>query len=206
MIIFKYVVLIAKCSGECVYLKRDGDRGWFWKGEDCLDSNKAYQAYPLCQMTPKQPVESTTQEPLETTRETTSGVTIETTGENKTEIASDEDEDLFSDLTDFLTAFFTDFTTEFPTDFVTFFTTEPEPETLMSLALLQLPAVALAFLGIAKAFHKHGCTCQGLLHVFKASLLVFIPFFALGLIGLGYCLGLIPWSHIIQKIHRVQKQ
>ena len=70
MIIFKYVVLIAKCSGECVYLKRDGDRGWFWKGEDCLDSNKAYQAYPLCQMTPKQPVESTTQEPLETTRET----------------------------------------------------------------------------------------------------------------------------------------
>ena len=198
MIIFKYVVLIAKCSGECVYLKRDGDRGWFWKGEDCLDSNKAYQAYPLCQMTPKQPVESTTQEPLETT----SGVTIETTGENKTEIASDEDEDLFSDLTDFLTAFFTDFAT----DLATFFTTEPEPETLISLALLQLPAVALAFLGIAKAFHKHGCTCQGLLHVFKASLLVFIPFFALGLIGLGYCLGLIPWSHIIQKIHRVQKQ
>ena len=198
MIIFKYVVLIAKCSGECVYLKRDGDRGWFWKGEDCLDSNKAYQAYPLCQMTPKQPVESTTQEPLETT----SGGTIETTGENKTEIASDEDEDLFSDLTDFLTAFFTDFAT----DLATFFTTEPEPETLISLALLQLPAVALAFLGIAKAFHKHGCTCQGLLHVFKASLLVFIPFFALGLIGLGYCLGLIPWSHIIQKIHRVQKQ
>ena len=206
MIIFKYVVLIAKCSGQCVYLERYGNREWFWKGEDCLFIGLDWRAYPLCQMTPKQPVESTTKKPLETTRETTSGVTIETTGENKTEIASDEGEDLFSDLTDFFTAFFTDFATEFPTDFATFFTTEPEPETLISLALLQLPAVALAFLGIAKAFHKHGCTCQGLLHVFKASLLVFIPFFALGLIGLGYCLGLIPWSHIIQKIHRVQKQ
>ena len=81
-------------------------------------------------------------------------------------------------------------------------------EVLISLALIQLPAVVLAVLGIAKAFHKHGCTCQGLHHVFKASLLVFIPFFLLELVGsvlelLGLCLGLIPCSRVIQKIHRV---
>ena len=82
-------------------------------------------------------------------------------------------------------------------------------EVLISLALIQLPAVILAFLGITKAFHKHGCTCKALLHVFKASLLVFIPFFALELFGtvfelIGLFLGLIPCSRVIRKIHQVK--
>ena len=85
-------------------------------------------------------------------------------------------------------------------------------EFLISLALIQLPAVVLAVLGVAKAFHKHGCSCEGLLGVFKASLLAFTPFFVLELVSsagklVDLCLpvGLIPCSHIIQKINRVQQ-
>merc|ERR1712233_291138 len=61
-------------------------------------------------------------------QETTGGVVIVTSSKNETKEASDEDEGFF--LTD---------------------------EVLISLALIQLPAVILAFLGIIKAFHKHGC-------------------------------------------------
>ena len=84
-------------------------------------------------------------------------------------------------------------------------------EFLISLALIQLPAVVLAVLGVAKAFHKHGCSCDGLLGVFKASLLAFTPFFVLELVSSvgklhDLCLpvGLIPCSHMIQKINRVR--
>ena len=81
-------------------------------------------------------------------------------------------------------------------------------EVLISLALIQLPAVILAFLGIINAFHKYGCSCQGLRHVVKASLLIFIPFFAIELIGsvfelIGLCLGLVPCSRMIRNLHRV---
>ena len=113
-------------------------------------------------------------------QETTGGVGIFTHGKNETMEASDEDEGFF--LTD---------------------------EVLISLALMQLPAVILAFLGITKAFHKHGCTRQAPLQVFKASLLIFIPFCAIEVVGavfevLGLCLALIPCSRMIRKIHQVQ--
>ena len=116
----------------------------------------------------------------ENPQETTGGVGIFTHGKNETMEASDEDERFF--LTD---------------------------EVLISLALMQLPAVILAFLGITKAFHKHGCTRQAPLQVFKASLLVFIPFCAIEVVGavfevLGLCLALIPCSRMIRKIHQVQ--
>ena len=112
--------------------------------------------------------------------ETTVGEVVDTFGKNESKKSADKEEGFF--VTD---------------------------EVLISLALIQLPAVVLAVLGIAKAFHKHGCTCQGLHHVFKASLLVFIPFFAIELCGavfelLGLCLGLIPCSRVIRKIHQVQ--
>ena len=146
-----------------------------WRGADCNATKVRNDGlFAFCER-PKKLVEGTTQKP----QETTSGVVIETSV-NETKETSDEDEG-FS-LTD---------------------------EVLISLALIQLPAVILAFLGITKAFHKHGCTCQALLHVFKASLLVFIPFFALELFGtvfelLGLCLGLIPCSRVIRKIHQVK--
>ena len=113
-------------------------------------------------------------------QETTGGVVIVTSSKNETKEASDEDEGFF--LTD---------------------------EVLISLALIQLPAVILAFLGIIKAFHKHGCTRKAPFHVFKASLLVFFPFFAIELVGavfelLGWCLGVIPCSRVIRKTHQVE--
>ena len=146
-----------------------------WTGTDCQNTEvgEGSGLFAICKR-PKL-VEGTTQKPPETTI----GVVVETFGKNETKKSTDKEEGFF--VTD---------------------------EVLISLALIQLPAVVLAVLGIAKAFHKHGCTCQGLHHVFKASLLVFIPFFLLELVGsvlelLGLCLGLIPCSRVIQKIHRV---
>ena len=120
----------------------------------------------------------TTQQVLETTTDS-SGVWVQASGKNQTKDTSDKGEGFF--ITD---------------------------EVLISLALIQLPAVILAFLGIIKAFHKYGCSCQGLRHVVKASLLVFIPFFAIELIGsvfelIGLCLGLVPCSRMIRNLHRV---
>ena len=147
-----------------------------WKGADCRKTEvRRDPLYALCKR-PEKLVEGTTQNP----QETTGGVMIDMHGKNETKEASDKEEGFF--LTD---------------------------EVLISLALIQLPAVMLAILGITKAFHKHGCTRQAPLHVFKASLLVFIPFFAIELCGavfelLGLCLGLIPCSRVIRKIHQVQ--
>ena len=149
-----------------------------WQGADCRRTQVRRDGlYAICER-PEKLVEGTTQKP----QDTTDGVVIETSGRNETKEGSDED--------------------------VGFILTD---EVLISLALIQLPAVILAFLGITKAFHKNGCTCQAILNAFKAFLLVFIPFFALELIGsvrelLGLCLGLIPCSRVIRKIHQVQPQ
>ena len=148
-----------------------------WKGADCRKTEVRRDGiYAICKR-PEKPDEGTTPNPQETS---TGEVVIETHGKNETKEAPEKDEGFF--LTD---------------------------EVLISLALIQLPAVVLAFLGITNAFHKHGCTRQAPLHVFKASLLVFIPFFAIELCGavfelLGLCLGLIPCSRVIRKIHQVQ--
>ena len=146
-----------------------------WAGAECKRTQvRSDGLYAICER-PINLTTHTTQKP----QETTDGMVIETPGRNETKEGSDED--LGFILTD---------------------------EVLISLALIQLPAVILAFLGITKAFHKHGCTCQALLNAFKAFLLVFIPFFALELVGsvrelLGLCLGLIPCSRIIRKVHQV---
>ena len=70
-------------------------------------------------------------------------------------------------------------------------------EVLIILFLYQLPALILSLLRIIEAFHKYGCTCQGLRFVMKAFLLLFLPFFAIEYIG--YCLH---WLGI-HKIHEV---
>ena len=99
---------------------------------------------------------------------TTIEVSTATPGKNETSEISDEDEGFI--LTD---------------------------EVLIILFLYQLPALILSFLRIIEAFHKYGCTCQGLRFVMKAFPLLFLPFFAIEYIG--YCLH---WLGI-HKIHEV---
>ena len=57
-------------------------------------------------------------------------------------------------------------------------------EGLVSCGLVQLPGLALAILGIARAFNIHGCSCQGLEDAFLASFLAFFPFFLVELISM----------------------
>ena len=150
-----------------------------WEGTDCSATQvNTNGLYAICERAPRLEDVETTLQPQETTTDS-SGVWVQGSSTNQTKNTLDDDEGIF--LTD---------------------------EVLISLALIQLPAVMLAVLGIIKAFHKYGCSCQGLGHVLKASLLVFIPFFAIELIGsvfelIGLCLGLVPCSRMIRNLHRV---
>ena len=150
-----------------------------WEGTDCSATQvNTNGLYAICERAPRLEDVETTLQPQETTTDS-SGVWVQGSSTNQTKDTLEDDEGIF--LTD---------------------------EVLISLALIQLPAVMLAVLGIIKAFHKYGCSCQGLGHVLKASLLVFIPFFAIELIGsvfelIGLCLGLVPCSRMIRNLHRV---
>ena len=150
-----------------------------WEGTDCSATQvNTNGLYAICERPPRLEDIETTHQPQETTTDS-SGVWVQGSSTNQTKNTLDDDEGIF--LTD---------------------------EVLISLALIQLPAVMLSVLGIIRAFHKYGCSCQGLVHVLKASLLVFIPFFAIELIGsvfelIGLCLGLVPCSRMIRNLHRV---
>ena len=56
-------------------------------------------------------------------------------------------------------------------------------ETVISVAIIQFPAVCLAFFGIFKAFTKHGVSCPAFTDSLKAICLIFVPFCLVELFG-----------------------
>ena len=53
---------------------------------------------------------------------------------------------------------------------------EVKYETIVSLALLQFPAVCLALFGVFEAFRIHGFSCPAVKNCFSAMLVIFLPF------------------------------